>query len=262
MPRQKPTRSLLNGETPLYVSLVKLLTQAIVDGKHPVGTLLPTETELAQTYKVSRQTVREALRRLDAQGLVSRHRGIGTRVQGADPQRRFTLSIDSLTDIVDYAKRVRLEVDEIIHVEASARLAAYIGCRERSRWIEIRGRRFPAQGPHEPVAVVRMHIRDDFAGIESRLRRIGGTAVHAMLEQHYGEPIEEIRQIITAIAIEPADAALLKVAPLSPGLKINRHFLGRGGRVVLVGHVVYPGETFSYSGNFRRDHSGREDALG
>lgn len=40
----------------------------------------PTDAELAATYSVSRQTVREAVRRLQSDGLVVRRRGQGTRL--------------------------------------------------------------------------------------------------------------------------------------------------------------------------------------
>ncbi|CAG4920823.1 MULTISPECIES: GntR family transcriptional regulator [Acidithrix] len=40
----------------------------------------PTEEELARLYGVSRQTVREAIRRLESEGLVVRQRGRGTRL--------------------------------------------------------------------------------------------------------------------------------------------------------------------------------------
>lgn len=42
------------------------------------GTRLPTELELSETYKASRNTIREAIRRLTSQGLIETRQGQGT----------------------------------------------------------------------------------------------------------------------------------------------------------------------------------------
>ncbi|MBP2300648.1 FadR/GntR family transcriptional regulator [Azospirillum picis] len=51
------------------------LRAAIMDGRLKVDERLPTEEELAQHFKVSRPTVREALKRLAAQHLIRSRRG-------------------------------------------------------------------------------------------------------------------------------------------------------------------------------------------
>lgn len=51
------------------------LRAAIMDGRLRVDERLPTEEELAQRFKVSRPTVREALKRLAAQHLIRSRRG-------------------------------------------------------------------------------------------------------------------------------------------------------------------------------------------
>ncbi len=51
------------------------LRSAIVEGRLLVGDRLPSESELAEQYGVSRPTVREALKRLAAQALIRTRRG-------------------------------------------------------------------------------------------------------------------------------------------------------------------------------------------
>lgn len=210
--RRASPESRPDGEAPLYAVLAKTLEDAIRSGHYAEGGLLPTELALSQAHGVSRQTVREALRRLEDQGLLTRRRGVGTRVSAAPGERRFVLEIGSMPDIVEYARRVRLQVDSIRAVRASARLATELECREGTRWLEVRGRRFLIDAPQSPVAVVQMHVRARYPGIEERLRAIGDTAVHALLERDYGEQIEEFVQEVTAIAMPPAAADLLGVA--------------------------------------------------
>ncbi|MBI5440676.1 MAG: FadR family transcriptional regulator [Deltaproteobacteria bacterium] len=53
-----------------------VLKQALLDGRLKPGDKLPSEEELAAKSKVSKVTVREALRAMEAEGLVERRRGV------------------------------------------------------------------------------------------------------------------------------------------------------------------------------------------
>ena len=53
---------------------------AILTGKHPHGSLLPTEKEIASQYGVSRVPVQQALSSLKNAGYIERRAGVGTRV--------------------------------------------------------------------------------------------------------------------------------------------------------------------------------------
>ena len=61
---------------PAYQMLADALRAQILTGKLRTGEKLPIEPELAEQYGVSRSTVREALRALASQGLVSTTRGM------------------------------------------------------------------------------------------------------------------------------------------------------------------------------------------
>lgn len=56
---------------PLYLQVADRIREAIIAGKLVPGDPLPTERDLAETFQVSRASVREALRALQAQGLVA-----------------------------------------------------------------------------------------------------------------------------------------------------------------------------------------------
>lgn len=56
---------------PLYLQVADRIREAIIAGNLVPGDALPTERELAETFQVSRASVREALRALQAQGLVA-----------------------------------------------------------------------------------------------------------------------------------------------------------------------------------------------
>lgn len=65
-------------KTRIYEEVVSQIHDLIREGKFKAGDQLPSERELAETFKVSRTSVREALRALEAQGLVVSRSGSGT----------------------------------------------------------------------------------------------------------------------------------------------------------------------------------------
>lgn len=56
---------------PLYRQVAANIRQAILRGEVLAGDMLPTERELSETFGVSRASIREALRELEAQGLIT-----------------------------------------------------------------------------------------------------------------------------------------------------------------------------------------------
>jgi GntR family transcriptional regulator len=65
---------------PLHHQISVVLRSAIVSGRYGPGTYLPGENALMEMYNVSRATVRRALETLEAEGLIDRLPGKGTRV--------------------------------------------------------------------------------------------------------------------------------------------------------------------------------------
>jgi len=69
----------------LYEQISQKLAKAIAGGEYEVGQRLPSERELAQTFGVSRPTVREAIIALELDGLVEVRLGSGVYVTHRQP---------------------------------------------------------------------------------------------------------------------------------------------------------------------------------
>lgn len=78
---------------PLWAQLLADLRRRLAQGDFT--TRFPTDMELTAQYGVSRQTVRDAVRRLDSDGLLERRQGSGTRVRPAE----FELEISGLLSL-------------------------------------------------------------------------------------------------------------------------------------------------------------------
>lgn len=68
-------------EKPKYQIVLDWLLERIQSGAYQEGQQIPTENELSQQFSVSRQTVRQAISKLEADGRVERTRGSGTFVR-------------------------------------------------------------------------------------------------------------------------------------------------------------------------------------
>jgi len=84
---------------------------AMSNGEYPENGRLPTETELAQQYGVSRPTVREALSRLRLDGLIASRRGSGSyMLRRPDRNIKRFAPIESIADVQRcFAFRIAIE---------------------------------------------------------------------------------------------------------------------------------------------------------
>lgn len=78
----------------LYERIARQLAVSIASGKYEVGQRLPSERDLAQAFKVSRPTIREAMIALELDGLVEVRLGSGVYVVNAAPPAGETVAAD------------------------------------------------------------------------------------------------------------------------------------------------------------------------
>lgn len=112
----------------------------IMTGHFPVGARLPSEAALSTTFKVSRPVVRDALMRLQRDGLVESRKGSGSYVLRTPPP-----DIGTITDLDRIARFQRYQEFRIAMEGASARLAAERRTESAIAQIETAHERFCAE---------------------------------------------------------------------------------------------------------------------
>ncbi|ONG53264.1 hypothetical protein BKE38_12825 [Pseudoroseomonas deserti] len=238
---------MISDAQPRYASVAAALAGEILEKRRPVGSLLPTEQELSQHFAVSRSTVREALRRLRELGLVAGAQGVGTRVIADAPRSDYVLAVRSVTDVMGYATRTRLEVTSRATVTADAALADRIGAAVGSRWVQLQGLRWPQEKGRPPISVITLHVAGDFAAVTT-LPELTTTPAYRLIAQRMGVAVAEVLQEITAIALPAETARLLQVEPGAPGLHIRRRFLAADGRLLeATDNVHAAADRFAYA---------------
>jgi DNA-binding LacI/PurR family transcriptional regulator len=92
----------------LYEQVSDHITGEIAAGRLRPGDQLPTETEYATSFGVSRITIRRAMSRLDRDGLIERFRGKGTFVTAQAPQLAAPMSSPVPVTVAPKPKRRRI----------------------------------------------------------------------------------------------------------------------------------------------------------
>lgn len=127
------------GRIPLYIQLKNEMKLRIESGEWTEGTLIPAETELAEYYKVSRVTMRSAIKSLVDENVLTRKAGYGTTVvQNKRSQSNFTV-VQSFTNEMKemglLSKTMRVELDII---KADRLLASIFGIKEGAELYNLR----------------------------------------------------------------------------------------------------------------------------
>jgi DNA-binding GntR family transcriptional regulator len=240
---------------PQYALVAQRLIADISEGRYPVGSLLPGEHDLCTQFGVSRHTIREAIRRLQERGLVTRHRGVGTTVKATRAASRYVQSTSTLEDLPQYVQETRLVTTKAEDVIADAALAQTLRGTEGQRWVRVTGLRYAGR-EKLPIALTEIYIAAPYAGI----RRLIGTLkvpVYSLIEKQYGVSIVEVQQDIGATRVGAGEAKLLKVEAGSPGLVVTRRYLGPDARPIEVAINLHPADRFSYSMSLRLDAAAR-----
>jgi GntR family transcriptional regulator len=126
-----PARTLARRDGPLYRQIERALREDIGRGAFAVGSELPTEAQLAAGFGVSLITVRQALRELQAAGLIRKRPAKAALVTAAAP-RQPSWNLNSFGDIVAHTRDAQLAITSW-QPERSARAADVFGLADAER---------------------------------------------------------------------------------------------------------------------------------
>jgi GntR family transcriptional regulator len=233
----------LNRKLPLWYQVSQSLRASIL-GRPPGSPLrLPTEEQLAGHYGVSVLTMRQALKELESEGLISRHRRRGTFIEPSAGQGAPVRLLGSLDAIVaqQSGETTRLLDHGPVPVPPEA-AALFPGLDEVVRFRRLRCDRATGQ----PVNWAENLLRPDVAD------RIGPAAVERwpmtrVLRDVAGVTVDRIDNTVQARLADPQTARLLAVPLLSPILHVTGVAYDERGRAVDVARIHYRGDRFSFA---------------
>ena len=203
------------------------LRERIVSGALEPGTHLPSEPKLAQAFKVSRNTIREAIRLLIADGLLVTRRGIGTFVRATGLHAwPVETGIEALESTTEMLRRAGYEPGcrdyHLAVVEASGAVADALGVDPGAPTYRMSRVRLAGE---QPV----MHCEDYIAATRvdgAAIRRYDGSgSLFAFLADHCGLEVHVARAAIAPVHACPPIAEALAVHTDVPMMSLAQtHF--------------------------------------
>lgn len=225
---------------PLYQKIAADLRSRIRGQEFAAGTYLPTEEKLCTHYRVSRFTIREALRQLQVEGLIARRRGAGTLIQhdqaaaqqseapqgsGVEAEQFFAGRFGGATSLL-----------------ADDRLAQRLGCAPGSRWLVRSAVTTSASGM--PTGLIEFYLAAPLKSVADRLHPGSGPIWEQL--RALGHPIGPVQMRIQSVTPVQTEARLLNIAALSPCLRITYTVHDPDSELLVIATHLHPGHSFAY----------------
>ncbi|MGK5545840.1 GntR family transcriptional regulator [Streptomyces sp. URMC 127] len=238
-----PDSLALNRKLPLWYQVSQSLRASIL-GRCPGDPLrLPTEDALAEHYGVSVLTMRQALKELEEEGLISRHRRRGTFIEPSARRGSPVRLLGSVDAIVAQQSGERTTVLDHGPAPVPAELAEHFpGLAEA-----VVFRRLRCDGESgEPTNWAENLVRPEVAE-RIDVADLARWPMTKVLRDAVGVRISRITDTVEARLADPETARLLQVPLLSPILHYTGVTYDASGRAVDVARIRYRGDRFSFT---------------
>ncbi len=231
------------GGVPIYAQVADILADDIQGGSiGNEGPQLPSESALAKEFKVSRVTVRQALKRLEARGLIYSEQGRGyfktaTRMGGVSGFHSFTHEVQKAGGVpgaVVLECRVvdQLPADMQAHLKVQHPANVSLLYLKRIRTINS-----------EPVAVEDAYLPVNmYPGIE--LAKMGEGSLYSQIEKRWGIVPAWTDALFKPVAASEEQAQALRIPVGSPLLVAWRVTLTENDQVAEYVKSTYRGDDF------------------
>lgn len=230
---------------PRYSEVADQIRLQIMTGRYPIGTLLPSETDLRVEYSVSRHTIREATRQLTISGLVSPEHGRGVRVVANKNAKPINVVFGSMEGIERYGRMTHLVDVHFRMIAADESLARDMRCATGDELLHIQSFREPRDlTTPTGTAWNETYVLGRFSTIANEVETWSGP-IYSLIEQRFSERVVFIRQEVTALNLKARVAQKLKVRPGVAGLQVKRTYINADGQPLLIGVNTYVGSTFT-----------------
>lgn len=210
---RKPDRQ---SPMPLWAQVLEDMRGRLASGEFADG--LPAERELIDQYDVSRHTMREALRRLHADGLINRERGRGTFIRPQNIDQRSGSLYSLFRSIEDQGFEQRSKVLELDQ-RTDPIVAAHLGVKPKTKFVYLHRLRNADDTPIAtdelwiPVELAKPLLSTDFEH----------TAVYAELEQQCGIRPGAGWERVHPVIPTKEERVLLSMRSNAPGFLIERY---------------------------------------
>jgi GntR family transcriptional regulator len=208
---------------------------------------LPAEARLGEEFGASRNTIREALALLRAEGLVERCPGVGTTVVARKHSHGLE-RLQGLAEVFDGRGTVHNEVRalSVVRPPAAVRDHLQLGAHDEVVFVE-RLRRLDGV----PLSLDLTYLAPDL-GQQLLGRDLANNDVFALLEEISGQRLGHADLVVEAVAADPHSAAVLDVPRHAALLMVERLTHLEDGRPVDFEFIRFRGDRLTLHGSTSR----------
>lgn len=240
---------------PIYQQIKSKIQEWIVSKEYDLGEQIPSETELAKMFNVTRMTVRQAISLLIQEGLLNRRRGAGTFVT-TDPKLvgRFGLDFTGVMDGLFYEvsksktktakiekiitpriikEKLKIDDNEVIKIE---------------RVRTLNGRIFAYTINYLPISI----------GEQINEKMLLEKPLLKILEVDLNIEFDEAFQTIEASFSDPYVSEKLDTPSGSPILHVERIMFDKKKKPIEVVQTSYRGDIYKYVVRLKLDNGGKD----
>jgi GntR family transcriptional regulator len=210
----------------LHHQIFLVMRDQILSGRFGAAELLPTEDDLTRLFGVSRITVRTALARLEASGLIRRRQGIGTFVKQRAPKPLRVGIREQRARLEQLSETTTLKLLEMDCGTVPADVQSWFRCKPDAQFVRV----VRVRAASRPVLLYVTFIPEPI-GCKFNRRDYARTPHHELIKRA-GIRVASAEQIITAGLADPIVASRLKIEVGSPLLKLRTMFFEDRSRPV------------------------------
>lgn len=220
---------------PLYVQLHSLMIKRLEAGDWAKGQQLPTLEELMAEYGVSRATVREAMTRLEREGIVSRSRGRGTHVTKDLTQERWLLMPNTWDELVVHIDTLHAGIKETRSGFGKLARTDHRGELAEEYWLSQRVNQLETGAPYS-VSDISL-AREIF---DTNPEGYGSKPVLPLLASDSRVKLAEAYQSLTISTADLQAAHWLGLEVGAPVAQVRREAIDANGKLIYLAEIVYP----------------------
>ena len=235
---------------PLYRNIARSLIDLIKNHELNVGDKMPTEAQLMDQYKASRNTIRESLRELEMLGYTRRRRGTRSIVIEKKPEEKFVNSVQSVHELLRYPLHAISRFVNTESVVANRDLADRLQTKQGTIWQKVEVLRLSVE-QETPIGYSEIYIQDKYTIDPENFNP--ENPIYLQLEDMHNFSFKTIRQSLTARVSDANISSRLNVPVESVIMTTRTEFIRAEGDIPEVGFGHFRADRFSVESVLERD---------